>query len=398
MLAVGGIGAPRLVPGAMVTVMLAAAAHPALAQNTRHDLIAEEQSEKAEQLAPEQSPRAEVIVKRVLSSPLLSGSGGFYPWFGSVFPGSGFGAGAGYLYRAPRGASAQATAAVAINGSMAAGGVWRLRPFRRLPRVQPSVDARWARIKEVDFHGVGSDTTVDAHHPFDYNFREANGNLQVNATRHLTFAGGYGFHGFTTDGSAPLGRAPALGASIDYGVGRVSAEVDWRTSPSYTTRGGYVRTEWRSYDAWNSALYSFQQVEVEAAHLIPILREQFGLGFRALATTSMTSGGNVVPFVLMPVVGSGNTVRGLANRRYQDRSRAVFNAEYRWRPSRYLDMALFGDVGAVAPKLADLEARTFVPAYGIGARFHGPAFTALRIDVARSREGWRLVFAGGLPF
>jgi hypothetical protein len=35
---------------------------------------------------------------------------------------------------------------------------------------------------------------------------------------------------------------------------------------------------------------------------------------------------------------------------------------------------------------------------GIGARFHTPVATPLRIELARGREGLRLVFTGGAAF
>ena len=36
--------------------------------------------------------------------------------------------------------------------------------------------------------------------------------------------------------------------------------------------------------------------------------------------------------------------------------------------------------------------------YGVGARFHTPAATALRLDLARGSEGWRFVFSASAPF
>jgi outer membrane translocation and assembly module TamA len=35
---------------------------------------------------------------------------------------------------------------------------------------------------------------------------------------------------------------------------------------------------------------------------------------------------------------------------------------------------------------------------GVGVRFHGPLSTPIRIDVAHSREGLRLVWAGSAVF
>ena len=94
---------------------------------------------------------------------------------------------------------------------------------------------------------------------------------------------------------------------------------------------------------------------------------------------------------LLPSIGGGDTIRGLANRRFHDRSRVVLTAEYLWRPSRYIDMALFVDSGAVGPRLRTLDRHQFQTAYGIGARLHGPAFTALRVEAAR---GSRRLAAG----
>ena len=76
----------------------------------------------------------------------------------------------------------------------------------------------------------------------------------------------------------------------------------------------------------------------------------------------------------------------------------LLTGEYRWRPSRYLDMALFIDAGQVAADRRDLDLDKFDVDWGIGARFHGPSFTAFRVEVARGREGIRLVFAGSQPF
>ena len=61
-------------------------------------------------------------------------------------------------------------------------------------------------------------------------------------------------------------------------------------------------------------------------------------------------------------------------------------------------MALFIDAGQVAADRGDFDAAKFDTAWGIGARFHGPTFNALRIEVARGREGIRLIVAGSQPF
>jgi len=61
--------------------------------------------------------------------------------------------------------------------------------------------------------------------------------------------------------------------------------------------------------------------------------------------------------------------------------------------NRFMDTAVFYDAGKVTARRADLDFRGLKSDYGVGVRFHGPLATPLRVEVARSPEGTRLVFA-----
>ncbi|MND05501.1 hypothetical protein D3C83_263310 [compost metagenome] len=63
-----------------------------------------------------------------------------------------------------------------------------------------------------------------------------------------------------------------------------------------------------------------------------------------------------------------------------------------------LDMAIFMDHGKVASRVQDLDFDNFHRSWGIGARFHGPSFTALRLELAKGSEGWRYHIAQGVKF
>lgn len=370
------------------------------AQETRVAQIAQQQADKAQRLRPENSPAAEDVITRVMSSPLLSGSGGVYPWFGTIYNGTGLGLGAGYLRRAARDSRLNLTAAGTTNGSVSVDGNWRMRVLTSTGHLQPFVNARWSRLRDVPFNGIGQGTTESDRTLFDYRPREGHAGVQA-VMRAFSVSGSLGYMKFATSGDdSPASLAlTGLGETLAYAVGRVDAGVDWRPSRgSYNTRGGFLRGNWRRHATRGPGHLSFDQIEGEAAQLIPFVREEFGLAFRALATTTRTVEGDEVPFILLPSIGGGDTVRGLANRRFQDRSRVVLNAEYRWRPSRYVDLALFVDSGSVAPRIKDIEIRRFQTGYGIGARFHGPGFTALRVETARGPDSWHVVFGGGLPF
>ena len=73
----------------VVLMAIAVSATGVSAQSTRVDAIAQEQAAKAKALGVEGPSRAEQVIRRVLLSPLLSGGDGIYPWFGSVFSGTG---------------------------------------------------------------------------------------------------------------------------------------------------------------------------------------------------------------------------------------------------------------------------------------------------------------------
>src|SRR6185369_15319097 len=131
---------------------------------------------------------------------------------------------------------------------------------------------------------------------------------------------------------------------------------------------------------------------------VPLPKEQYVLAFRGLATFSTSEPGETTPAILAPYLGSGSTMRAFATRRFTDRNRALLTGEYRWRPSRYLDMAVFMDAGQVFPEKSEFKADRFKTDWGIGMRVHGPTFTAVRIEAATGHEGWRIVFSNGQPF
>jgi hypothetical protein len=369
------------------------------AQATRAEQIAAEQAEKSKTISAEQAGRGEQAVIRALKSPLLAGTGGLYPWFGSVFGGSGFATGVGYLHRQPNRGGLSLIGGISINGSLMADADWRI-PVPQRARLRPRVNAHWVDANEVSYYGAGPLTAPEGKTQYDYSPARLQAFLDVDALPWLTLSGNLGYMDMSTsaDFTNPSPAFAGLGESIQFTTTGAGIAADWRPSPTYSVRGGFVRAGWSRYDAHDQAPFTFDTTEFEAAHLIPVLREQYVFAFRVLATTTDTSSGNEVPFVLRPYLGSGDTLRAFPNRRFSDGSRALATAEYRWRPSRYLDMALFMDSGTVAPALDDVPDSRFSTSWGIGARFHGPGFTAFRIEAAHGREGWNIVFASGQPF
>lgn len=382
----------------LIALLLFAA--PVAAQSTRVEAIAEEQAAKARQLGTEGPSKAEQVIRRVLLSPLLDGGDGIYPWFGSVYSGTGMGIGVGFLKRLENAAYVNVQSGLSLNNSMLMRGTFAAPELWR-GRLQVDASAQWIDARGVSFYGPGQDSDKLARDRYDFRPREIGGNATIKPMRFVSLTGSYTFLNFETERDLPRfteAEAPGLDRELEYHVTRGTLAFDWRQSPGYGTRGGYYRATFERHHETAGQPYSFESQELEIVQLVPLVREQFVLAGRALMTLAQPDSGEAIPVVLAPFLGSGSAFRGFANRRFSDRNRLLLSGEYRWRPSRYLDMALFLDAGQVAADRRDFNAGDLDIAWGLGARFHGPTFNALRIEIARGREGLRLVFSGSQPF
>ena len=392
--------ATRTVKRLVFLLCLSLVATNAAAQSTRVAAIAEEQAEKAKGLGPEGPSDAELVVRRILASPLLSGGGGIYPWFGSVYAGTGMALGVGYRKRLESAAYFDVQTAISLNNSMLVRGTFATPELWR-GRLQAKTTAEWMDARGVSFYGSGQDSALAARERYDYSPKELGAAVTIKPVRFVALTGGYSFLNFRTHRDLPRfseSEAPGLDRALTYHVTRGSIAYDWRPAPGYSTAGGYYRASWERNQESHGQPYSFNTQEYEVMQLLPLVREQFVFAARGLMTLSNTDAGNEVPVILEPFLGSGSTLRGFANRRFTDRNRLLLSGEYRWRPSRYLDMALFLDAGQVTTDRSQFDLNALDVAWGIGARFHGPTFSAFRIDVARGREGIRMVFAGSQAF
>jgi outer membrane protein assembly factor BamA len=179
----------------------------------------------------------------------------------------------------------------------------------------------------------------------------------------------------------------------------VATAVDWRTPPGYSGSGGLYRAELANYAQRNGGPYSFRQFEAEAVQLIPILRANWVIALRGMVTTTDTENGHEVPYYLLPSLGGSRNVRGYSTFRFRDRHRILSSVEYRWTPSRFLDMALFYDAGKVTARRADLDFSGLESSFGIGMRAVTLNGTALRIEVAHSRESaFSLIWTSSASF
>jgi hypothetical protein len=310
------------------------------------------------------------------------------------------GLGVGYLKRLEHASYVNLQTGISINGSMVMRGTFAAPELWR-GMLHTDANVQWLDAKDVAYYGFGQDSSKDRREGYDFNPVELSTNVTLKPMPRVFLTGSYAYTPIETDRETP-GFAPADSPGLDekltFHVTRATLAYDWRPAPGYSTRGGYYRASFeRNYESSHRP-YSFNLQEYEVVHQLPLVREQFVLAGHALVTLTDADAGHEVPVMLAPYLGSGSTLRAFGNRRFTDRNRMLVTGEYRWRPSRYLDMAIFMDAGQVAAGREQFQLKQFDVDVGIGARFHGPAFNALRVEISHGREGFRLTFAGSQPF
>jgi outer membrane protein assembly factor BamA len=376
----------------------------ARAQDTREGVIAAQQAEKATRLAPRVPSKAENLILAAEHMLLLEPSG-FYPVFGSVYSGGGFTLGGGYRWFTGDRTN------TSLSGMYSAKGYKLIdlgvtSPGHFHGRLDVAGHVGWRDATQVAYHGLGIDSPEDssafrmqqAYAGLDLTLRPSR-SFRVRGTatyEDFTIKDPYGSHVPVDDVHTP-DTAPGLGANPAYLHTSASAAIDTRLSADYARRGGLYAVTYHNYGD-RDGVYCFGRVDSEVVQHVPILRENWVISLHGLLQTT-TNDHDLVPFYLLPSLGSGSTLRAYTSWRFRDRHAALTSAEFRWIPSRLaIDMAIFYDAGTVAPEFDRLAVRDFVSNVGVGIRFHGPLSTPLRIELAKGREGMNLVFAGSAAF
>jgi hypothetical protein len=366
---------------------------------TRADQISARQREKAQTLTTYQPSGFERVMTRLEES-FASPPNGFYPAFGSVYPGGGFTPGVGYRHFYARQAVWDVVGLYSVKNYKAIEIATRT-PWHGNGNWNVGARVGWLDAPQIGFFGQGMDQADPR-----ANFRLKQGYAAVTGgvrpTAWTRVQGEVAYEQYETDegrGRHPsiemlytTDTASGLFASPTFLHSEATAAIDWRTSPGYSRRGGFYGVTLASF-ADRDDTYSFQRLDSEIIQHLPLVRENWVISLRGRVQTTLNEN-DLVPYFLLPQLGSGRTLRGYETGRFRDRHSILTSAEFRWVPSRLaLDMALFYDAGKVTRERDELDFKNLASDWGVGARFHGPTATVLRLEAARGSDGWRLVFA-----
>jgi hypothetical protein len=321
----------------------------------------------------------------------LTSTNRWYLTMGNLMPSSGLAPGVGY--QGMLGESARFNVR----------GAWSIRNYTlgestvAIPvagdRLEIAGHARWLDGKEMPFYGLGDGSAKEARASYALRSIDVGATATLRPVPWLSFAGGASGVSFDDRTETTETRV-----SPDYLHVEGTAAIDYRESPGYTRRGGYYAVTVHRFGDRSNSQASFRQYEADVRQFIPVMNEHWVIGVRGYASTTDEDAGNVIPYFLMPTLGGSTTLRAYSDGRFRDRHAVLLSGEYRWVPGRMLDMAFFVDAGKVESRRQDLNLQNLRTSIGIGARFHAPAATVLRVEAAHGREGARFHFAFGKSF
>lgn len=394
-----------------VVALAAGAATSVLAQEpdppTRQAAIEQAQAEKVKDLHAYVPGKGEALLNRA-EDIMVNGIPRWHPYSANAYSGGGFTLGVGYAHHV------SPYNMIDVRGSYSILGYKRVEAEFTAPRLfhrrgALSLLGGWREATQAAFYGIGMDTSTSDRTNYDFQQPHGSATLTLWPARRLLMlrAGvelsqwsqhpGQGLFPSVDKVYTPQ-TLPGLGTKTTYLHSQGTVGFDWRTSPGYSRRGGFYGVTLHDYTDRDEAL-GFRQVEYEAIQHFPILREAWVISLHGLAQTAYHKGNQQIPFFLLPYLGSGHSLRGFISHRFRDQNTLLLQAEWRIMVNRFIDTAFFYDTGKGTAHRADLDDFNGLKSdYGFGVRFHGPLSTPLRVEVARSTEGLRLIFAASPIF
>ena len=371
------------------------------AQDSRAAEVAAQQADKATKLRPNAASGTEKALEWFEGH--VTDPSTLYVRFGGLYPSAGFASGLGYRH-------AVGHARFNLSGAYSARGYKGAEVSLKFPelagdKLEIETQVSWDDATQVPFYGVGNDSSKEARVNYGLESLEAGALVAFEPVSWFRIGAGYSLRDI--EDRAGVGRRPSIETfpappallfqKTRFAQTQAFTAIDWRESSGYTRRGGLYSVTWSDYKDADDH-FNFQRIDAEIQQSIPILKEHWVFAFRGLLRTTEVKGGQDIPYYMLPTLGGARLHRGYSDFRFQDRHVMLLSAEYRWIPSRVVDMAFFVDSGKLAAERRDLDLENLKTAYGIGFRIHGPTFTPFRLDVARGDEGIRVHLTGGIAF
>jgi hypothetical protein len=314
---------------------------------------------------------------------------GIYVDWGNMVPGAGWlSVGPGYRHWYGKDTMlVDASAAISVNNYRMAQARFELPKFLK-SRLALGTQVRWHDFRQVDFFGVGPDTTEDVNGTYSVESTQLAAFATLRPVRWMGIGAQVGWA--NPEAVGVTGMLDGLSEKRTFVPTELSLTIDTRDFPGHPTSGIVLRGVGANYDDRTTGLNSFKRYEAEAAGFVPLAGSRVVLGLHGWMVRSDVEAGHSVPYYLQPSLGGVNTLRSYADYRFHDNNMLLATAEVRVALLTHLDFAIFADAGNVAARAGDLDlARR---SYGGGFRLHTRRESFATMDVAYGDEGWRALF------
>jgi hypothetical protein len=328
---------------------------------------------------------------------------GWYPRIGRMTRGSGFAVGPGDRMH-PFGGPVliDLSAGLSTQGYKSADA--NVRWFQAAAgRVEAWTDYRFQDFPREDYFGSGLDSRSEARTSYALTSHDvqARGLARVTPWLRVGVNAGYIRLHLRTgrDPSVPSieqlftdAEAPGLLAHPSYLHSTVFTEIDYRDSPGHAGSGGYYRVALGFWNDRSSGQNDFTRLDVLLNQFIPLdSGNKHVVAGRVGLSRATAAGASRVPFYFLPSVGGADTIRSIREFRFRDEHAIWLGVEYQFRPSKYVDLAVFVDGGTVTHNRRGAGSNALREGYGAGIGFGTATQRFGRIDVgAGGGEGMRL--------
>jgi hypothetical protein len=273
------------------------------------------------------------------------------------------------------------------------------------------VEAEHRIFPRVDFFGLGQQSEVGGRSDFRVNGSSVDVVFQWQRNAHFGVSARAGTldlrvgpgtnHGVSnTEDRYTEAEAPGLHAAERYRVQGGAATVDFRDRAHLTSSGTFLGVAlWHAggVDAADPSA-GWTRLTTDIRGFLPIAGPAHVLALHGIVSTRLDSAEVPTPFYLQPTLGGSDTLRGFGSYRLRGEALWTATAEYRWRPHRWIEVAPFLDIGAVAHSWGGLSDAGATATPGIGLRATTSSRVIGRLDVAGGRDGTRAVVTLSTPF
>lgn len=381
----------------VLALLLGVASGVSTAQETRAGLLERQRAEKAKALAPYEPSRLErwmLWFEDVDPLTRLAPHNGFYARYGFQWRpvGSGMGMGVGFRHDL-----FDRTARIDLGAGITMRKYQMLSADISLPyfwdeRLELGAHAVVRHNPQEDFWGLGPGSRPEDRVSFGVDYTDYQARVVLRPVPWIQGAARFGsFQGSLEPGTDPRFPSieerftdqdvPGLSDHPDYRYTELMAAIDYRDQDGNARDGGYYAVTWRRYGDLQLDRYNFSQFDAHVQQFFPIFDKKRVFAVQARLVSSSHDDGQRVPFYFKPTLGGSRSLRSYNDYRFRDDHAFYLNVEYRWEAFSGLDMALFSDWGAVAPRWDAIRLTDLQNAYGIGFRFNTYKTVFLRFDI-----------------